>query len=323
MINKLKKILEKQHYSIVGEHSAIQVCRWTKKSLLDEGACYKQKFYGIESHRCCQMSPSINFCENSCLHCWRALEYNLGMKISKRIADKPEKIIDSCILSQRKMISGFKGNKKINMKKWEEAQEPNQFAISLSGEPTIYPHLAELIKELRKRKISSFLVTNGLNPEVLKKLKKENALPTQLYISLNSPNEKMYKWWHRSKEKNAWKKFNRSLEIMRNLKTRRVLRMTLVKEKNMREQDVGGYAKLIKKAMPDWIEVKGYMSVGFARKRLGYETMPNHEEINKFAKKMEEELQKENYKILDEKKESRVVLLGKDRRNLKIKESEI
>ena len=27
-----KKVLEKQHYSIIGKHSAVQICRWTKKS---------------------------------------------------------------------------------------------------------------------------------------------------------------------------------------------------------------------------------------------------------------------------------------------------
>ena len=45
-----KAILEKQHYIIVGEHSAVQICGWTKKSLRDEDFCYKEKFYGIQSH---------------------------------------------------------------------------------------------------------------------------------------------------------------------------------------------------------------------------------------------------------------------------------
>jgi len=51
------------------------------------------------------------------------------------------------------------------MKKWEEAQEPTQFAISLSGEPTLYEKVGELIEELRRRGKTSFLVTNGLYPE--------------------------------------------------------------------------------------------------------------------------------------------------------------
>ena len=90
---KLKQVLKKQHYGLVGNHSGIQICRWTKKSLVDEGVCYKQKFYGIESHRCCQMSPAIGYCQNRCLHCWRAIELTIGDKIKGKI-DNPKKIIE-------------------------------------------------------------------------------------------------------------------------------------------------------------------------------------------------------------------------------------
>ena len=157
------------------------------------------------------------------------------------------------------------------------------------------------------------------NPERLLELKKEKALPTQLYISLNTPNEKMYLEWHKPTIKDAWKQFNESLKIMKDLKTRRVLRMTLVKEKNMCCEKE--YAELIKKADPDFIEVKGFMSVGYSRNRLSYETMPSHKEVTDFAKKVCKELN--GYKVLDEKIESRVVLLGKDNKKMKIKESEI
>lgn len=264
-------------------------------------------------------------CQNSCLHCWRAIEYNLGKKLDKKQADNPKKIIEDCIKAQRKMLTGFKGNKKINMKKYLEAQNPQQFAISLSGEPTIYPYLAELIKELRKQGKTSFLVTNGLNPKRILELEKKKALPTQLYISLNAPNEKIYKSWHNSKEKNAWKKYNKSLDIMNKLgkkKKRTVLRMTLVKNLNIKKEHAKEYAKLIKKASPMFVEAKGYMSVGYARKRLGYETMPTHKEIKEFAKLLAKEL-KPDYKILDEKVESRVVLLGKNKRDMKIKPCEV
>jgi len=232
--------------------------------------------------------------------------------------DSPKEIIEKCIIEQRKLLSGFKGSKKTNLKKWREAQNPNQFAISLIGEPTLYRKLPELIKELRKRKITSFLVTNGLCPEMLLKLKKKKALPTQIYISLNSPNKEEYERWHKSKEKNAWKKFNKSLEVMKKLKgkTRNVLRMTLVKDKNMKNEE--GYEKLILKASPDFVEVKGFISVGYARERLGYKTMPTHKEIRSFAKKLLIYLPK--YKILDEKQKSKIVLLGKDKKRMRIKE---
>jgi len=319
MEKKIKSLLTKQHYVIVGNHSAVQICRWTKKAIRGEGECYKQKFYGIDSARCCQMSPSVVFCQNSCLHCWRAIENTLGIKMKK--IDSPKKIISDCIKAQRKLLSGFLGYKKINKEKFELALNPNQFAISLIGEPTLYPKLNELILELRKQGKTSFLVTNGLNPEMLKKLKKKKALPTQLYLSLNSPDKKNYDFWHKSKEKNAWEKFNETLNLFPKLPTRKVIRLTLVKgeNSNMKDSMIPEYAELIKKANPDFIEVKGYMAVGFARKRkgMGYDSMPSHLEIKKFSKKLVKFLS--GFKILDEHKFSRVVLLGKSRKNMKIK----
>src|SRR3989344_9270180 len=219
MLSKsLVETLKKQHYAIVGKHSAVQICRWAKKSLLNEGFCYKQKFYGIQSHRCCQMSPYLA-CANQCVHCWRPMEQDFGMKLkpTAKDADNPKEIIKNCILAQRKLLTGFKGNKNVNMKKYREAQEPNQFAISLIGEPTLYPKLAELILELRKQGKTSFIVTNGLYPERLQELKKKKALPTQLYISLNTPNKKMYEKWHTSRLKDAWKRLNKSLNVMKKL----------------------------------------------------------------------------------------------------------
>lgn len=324
---KVKKILKKQHYEIVGKHSAVQVCRWTKKSIRDEGVCYKEKFYGIKSHLCCQMTPAVMWCPNKCVHCWRAIELTLGDKLPKNI-DSPKKIIDDCIKAQRKLLQGFKilptTKKKIskaNMTKWKEAQEPMQFAISLSGEPTLYPLIGDLIEELRNRGKTSFLVTNGLYPEKLKELKKKKQLPTQLYISVNTSNKELYNKFHRSTKKDAWEKLNESLEVMSKLKgkTRTVFRMNLVRDLNMNDEMIPEYALLIKKAKPMFVELKGYMSVGFARQRLGYERMPNEKEMLDFAKKLEKET---GLKILDMHEFSRAIVLGKNKKDLKIKKKE-
>jgi len=318
MLEKNKKLLEKQHYSVFGKNSGVQICRWTKKSLLNEGECYKQKFYGIKSHQCCQMSPCILFCQNKCLHCWRAIENTEGIKLTRENSDMPTEIISGCIAAQRKLLTGFKGNDKTNLKKWEEAQNPNQFAISLSGEPTLYPYIPELVKELRKKRCSTFIVTNGLNPKVLKKMQKEKSLPTQLYLSLNTPNKELYNKWHRSSCRNAWEKFNETLSLFKSLRkdTRTVIRMTLVRNINMNQEQVKDYAELIKKANPLFIEIKGYMSVGYARKRLGYETMPTMKEVEEYAMLIAEET---GLKILDKQEFSRVVLLGKNNKDRKIK----
>ena len=52
MINdKLRTALTKQGYTLVGSHSGVKICRWTKSQLRGRGGCYKHSFYGIESHR--------------------------------------------------------------------------------------------------------------------------------------------------------------------------------------------------------------------------------------------------------------------------------
>ena len=57
--DEYKQALEKASYEIVGNHSAVEICGWTKKVLKDDVAgCYKQKFYGIRSHQCTQMTPA-------------------------------------------------------------------------------------------------------------------------------------------------------------------------------------------------------------------------------------------------------------------------
>ncbi|MDP3027872.1 MAG: 4-demethylwyosine synthase TYW1 [Nanoarchaeota archaeon] len=323
MISKeLSDLLKKQQYRVVGKHSSVKICEWTKKSLIDKGVCFKEKFYGIKSHRCAQMSPATVYCQNKCLHCWRAIELTDGEKMNPESIDSPQDIINGTIENQRKLLIGFKGNINANKKKLIESQEPMQFAISLTGEPTLYPKLGELIEELRKLKKTSFVVTNGLQPSVLKKLNEKKQLPTQLYLSLNSPNKEIYDRWHRSSVKDAWKKFNDTLNIFPKLKTRKVIRMTLVKDLNDKDEYLKNYAELIKKANPDFIEVKSYMAIGFSRDRLGYDRMLTYPEIKEYSKKLVKELGKP-YKILDEHKLSRVVLIGKNKKRMKINKREI
>ncbi len=315
-----RDILKKQQYRLVGEHSCIHVCRWTKKSILDEGVCYKEAFYGIKSHECCQMSPWME-CQNKCVHCWRPIE--LEMKTNHSLIDDPKKIIAGCILAQKKLLTGLGGYKNTDQEKYKEAKNPSQFAISLIGEPTLYPHLAELILELRKQGKTSFLVTNGLFPERIIELEEKNALPTQLYVSLLYPNEELFRKITGNREADAWEKYNETLETMKNLKARTVIRMTVIKEINMKEEYLKEYGELIKKAGPLFVEIKGYMAVGFSRKRegMGYGKMPYHKEVRDFSEKLLKFLP--DYKFIDEKEESRVVLLGKDKERMKIQKEEI
>lgn len=62
--------LTKQGYTIVGSHSGVKICRWTKSALRGRGSCYKYSFYGIASHQCMETTPSLS-CSNKCVFCWR------------------------------------------------------------------------------------------------------------------------------------------------------------------------------------------------------------------------------------------------------------
>ena len=294
----LRKELVHQHYKIVGNHSAVKLCFWLRKSMRDGGFCYKQKFYGIESHRCMQMTPWL-FCNNSCLYCWRVIEKT---KIKVERIDPPEKIIEDSITAQRQLISGFKGFEGVNLKKWKEAQNPNNAAISLVGEPTLYPKLSGLIEEFHKRKFSTFLVTNGQFPEALGKITE----PTNLYISLDAPDKASYRKVDIPSLSDFWERLNKSLELMNSFSCRKVLRLTLVKGWNMRSPEK--YAKLIEKSGADFVEAKGYVHVGESQKRLPRDTMPTHEEVKVFSKELSEACE---YRYKDEQKESRVVLLSR------------
>ena len=321
----VKKILEKMNYALVGETSAVQICRWTKNALRGDRGCWKEKFYGISSVGCCQMSPANNFCENKCLHCWRPIEMSFGTELPT--IDDPIEILDGIVEARKKLLMGFKGNKDIDIKKFEMGLEPTLYTMSLSGEPTLYPRLGEMFQEIRRRGAVSFLVTNGLNPEVIAGFK-NNEFPTQITVSTNAPNEKLFDVWHRSIKKNAWGKFNETLDIIRGLKgkVRRVIRLTLVdvgkegefKDKtNMSEENVGEYCDLIRKAMPDFVHVKGYKSVGYARERMGYDNQPWFDAVKEYALKIEGNL--EGYEIAAEDERSCVVMLAKNGAGLKIK----
>jgi tRNA wybutosine-synthesizing protein 1 len=290
--------LEKSGYRIVGSHCGIEICHWTKESLRKGRVCYKQKWYGIESHRCLEMSPAIIFCNHKCVFCWRKLKWTF---LEEPKPDDPKEIVDKCIEARRLLLTGFKSY--VDLKKWEEAIKPTNAAISLAGEPTLYPRISELIEEFHKRKMTTFLVTNGTLPERLKNLETE---PTQLYISLCSPDRETYFKVHNPLIPDGWKRLNESLELMKSFNCRTAIRLTLVKGLNLKDPEK--YAKLILKAEPDFIEPKAFFHVGEAQERLPREAMPSLEEIKQFAEKLAEFT---GYEIKDVDLASRVALLTK------------
>ncbi|MFH1424733.1 MAG: 4-demethylwyosine synthase TYW1 [archaeon] len=300
MNSELKDLLTSQQYRVVGNHAAVKICHWTKESLRNKGFCYKQQFYGVDSHRCLQMTPCADVCNQRCVYCWRPMEGSLNSFPTAEI-DEPDEMIDRLIEQQRALIMGFKGHSEIDMKKFEEALEPKHAAISLSGEPTLYPKLGGLIESFHKRGLTTFLVTNGTRPDVLESIPE----PTQLYISLDAPNEEMYKKIDNPQISEGWKAIQKSLEMLKSFSCRTVIRLTLMRRNMVQASDFG---KLLDAVDPTCIEAKAYMHVGASQDRLPHSEMPLHSEIKAFSEELKNNT---GFKILDEKPESRVVLLGK------------
>jgi len=302
----LIKTFKKQKYHLVGRHSAVKRCRWLYETLIHDRSCYKQKFYGIKTHQCIQMTPALFYCTQRCLFCWRAQSGDLGIIWNETKMPKwnsPEEIVEGNIKAQLKILSGYKGNKKTNQQKLKEALKPKHAAISLTGEPTLYKPIGELIQAYHRRGFTTFLVSNGTVPSALAKLSHE---PTQLYISVCAPDKETHKQVCRPQIPKAWEKLNETLELLPSFKCPTVIRMTSVRKLNMKNAEA--YAKLIEKANSTYIELKAYVHVGFSRLRLNYENMPSHREIRDFAMQLGKEI---GYNMIDESEDSRVVLLSR------------
>lgn len=291
---------------MVGLHSGVKRCKWLHEALVHNRYCYKQKFYGIKSHQCLQMTPALFYCTQQCVFCWRAQNGDLQIgwdELQLPDWDPVENIVEGSLHAQERILTGYKGNEQTDWRKFREALTPKHVAISLTGEPTLYEPLGELIHAFHKRAFTTFLVTNGTRPAKLAILNEE---PTQLYVSVCAPNEEVYKRVCRPQINDAWTKLNETLSLLPSFTCPTVIRMTLVRGLNM--ENVDEYAKLVEKAAPTYVEAKAYMHVGFSNLRLGFERMPSHAEILAFASRLAGET---GYKVLDECTDSRVVLLSK------------
>jgi tRNA wybutosine-synthesizing protein 1 len=251
------------------------------------------------------MTPALFYCTQRCLFCWRAQSGDHELKWDElRLPtwDKPERIVEESIKIQLAILSGYKANPKTDSRKLKEAQTSKHAAISLTGEPTLYEHLGELVRTYHRKGFTTFLVSNGTTPAALSKLSEE---PSQLYISTCAPDEETFNAVCRPQFPKAWERLNKTMALLPSFKCPAVLRMTLAHGVNMK--NVQGYAKLIERARPTYIEPKACMHVGFSRLRLGFENMPSHSEIREFAVQLAEET---GYALANESEESRVVLLA-------------
>ncbi len=296
-----RKLLEKQQYRIIGNHSAVKVCGWTKNMLTGKGGCYKLKFYGIMSHQCMQMTTSIS-CANRCVFCWRGYKAPVSTQWEWEV-DDPDFIIEESKKQHSKLLTGYGGHPRLVRTLYEQSKTVRHVALSLTGEPIMYPRFNELVRKFHEQRISTFVVTNAQYPDEIRRL----DLVTQLYISVDAPTRDLLKHVDKPLFKDYWERFLASLDALREKKFRTAIRLTAIKGVNM--QDAEAYAELIKRGNPDFVEVKAYMFIGASRQRLSLANMPSHDEVKAFALQVLSFLP--GYELVSEHTPSRVVLLAK------------
>ena len=305
--------LKKAKYG-VADHSTVELCHWTKKSFKHEGSCYKHKFYGISTHRCMEFSPAGMHCENRCVYCWRPMEFYDSLKMEPEKVAEPKEILTKLMEERKKLIMGYYGDSRNDKQRLDESLLPSHYAISLSGEPTMYPKLPELIKYLKSLEAtkSIFLVTNGQEPDMIQRLQDEDALPTQLYLSTNAADYDSFLKINKPKYNDSWQRWNKTLGMLKHLDTRTVLRITLIRNYNDQKEMIPAFASMLKQASPHFIEIKSYMHIGRSTNRLEHSNMLEMDEVRKFSEEIAK--QSQIFSVMDESLVSRIVILQNDQR---------
>lgn len=280
--------LTKQGYTIVGSHSGVKICRWTKSALRGRGSCYKFSFYGIRSHLCMETTPSLS-CSNKCVFCWRHGTNPVGTTW-RWVVDPPEKIFDGVKEGHYKKIKMMRGVPGVRAERFAEAMCIRHCALSLVGEPIFYPHINEFTALLHKEHISSFLVCNAQHPAQLASLKPV----TQLYVSIDASNKESLRKVDRPLNRDFWERFCACLDILRErrFEQRTVFRLTLVKGFNMADE-IAGYADLVARGLPCFVEIKGVTYCGTATSAAAGLTMQNvpfYAEVQEFVEVLNKEL---------------------------------
>ncbi|KAJ8308926.1 hypothetical protein KUTeg_012372 [Tegillarca granosa] len=313
----LRKSLEKQGYKLIGTHSGVNyvggqskdtkgvinfyLCFFYQSMLRGRGGCYKHTFYGIESHRCMETTPSLA-CANKCVFCWRHHTNPVGTEWRWKM-DDAEMIFQGALNNHLNMIKQFRGVPGIQLEKYAEAQQPQHCALSLVGEPIMYPEINRFIELLHDKGISSFMVTNAQFPDAIKNL----SPVTQLYVSVDASTKDSLKKIDRPLFRDFWDRFIESLKELANKQQRTVYRLTLVKSWNTEELE--NYAKLVSFGKPDFIEIKGVTYCGESKaSSLTMENVPWHHEVIKFVQQLADQL--ENYEIASEHEHSNCLLLA-------------
>ena len=197
--------------------------------LRGRGGCYKHTFYGISSYQCMESTPSLA-CANKCVFCWRHHKNPVGTEWRWQ-TDAPELLVSGFMNNHKDLIKTMRGLPGVLPERLQEAERIRHCALSLVGEPIIYPHINRFLGLLHENGISSFLVTNAqvstsarmclhqqlvCNAHLQFPDKMETLIPvTQLYISVDAANKDSLQAVDRPLFKDFWERFLSCIDVLK------------------------------------------------------------------------------------------------------------
>ncbi len=199
--------------------------------------------------------------------------------------DAPELIVEGALAKHAAMVKEFKGTPGVIPARWAAAAVPRHCALSLVGEPIMYPHINALLRLLHGRRISTFLVTNAQFPDAIAALEPV----TQLYVSIDAPTREALRAVDRPLFADFWERFLGCLDALRAKRQRTVYRLTLIAgpEGNMGRGAAAAYAALIARGAPELIEVKGVTWSGVSDgSNLTMASVPWHADVKAFCEEL-------------------------------------
>ena len=168
-----------------------------------------------------EATPSLA-CANKCVFCWRHHSNPVGTEWRWKM-ESAEFIFQGAVDNHRKMINEFKGVPGVLADKLTEGMTVKHCALSLVGEPIMYPEINKFVKLLHQEKVSSFLVTNAQFPDAIRDMEPV----TQLYVSVDASTKESLKKIDRPLFKDFWERFIESLKELKLKGQRTVYRLNV------------------------------------------------------------------------------------------------
>lgn len=73
------------------------------------------------------------------------------------VVDDPAMIVSESVRKHQRLVKQLRGLPGLRLDRWAEAFTVRHCALSLVGEPIMYPHINALVRLLHERRISTFL----------------------------------------------------------------------------------------------------------------------------------------------------------------------